>query len=183
MRRRQTLAAVIGVLCFGVAGCGGSAEPQPLPRPTASLSPSPSATPPVMPAAAKEKTDEGAVAFARHFVAAINYVAKSGDGHALLSLSDSACKSCKSIAQRGESTYAKGGHIEGVGWTILKANVAPRQPRSRVFVDLTIRQAPERVFASASASPQNFKGGDHTFNLVLAGTSDGWQATSLDLVG
>src|SRR5690349_10388347 len=119
MRGRHTLAAVIGALCLVLAGCGGSAKPQPLPRPTASFSPSPSATPPVMPALAKSKSDQGAVAFARHFVAAINYVAKSGDGDALLTLSNPACESCKSIAQRGASTYAKGGHIEGQGWTIL----------------------------------------------------------------
>ncbi len=70
MRGRHTLTAVIGVLCLLLAGCGGSPEPKPPPKAEPSASPSASAspTPPVMPAAAKEKTKAGADAFTRHFV-------------------------------------------------------------------------------------------------------------------
>jgi hypothetical protein len=179
----RTSLAVVAAACLVVGGCGGSPEPKSLPKSSPSPSVSASPTPPVMPAAAKEKTDQGAAAFARHFVAAINYVARSGDADALLAISSPTCVSCKSIAERGQTTYANGGRIEGEGWKVLRANVAPNQPHTRVFVDLTIRQAPEQVFASPSASPKSFKGGDHTFSLVLSGRPNGWQATRMDFVG
>src|SRR3954451_20906699 len=95
---RHTLAVVIGALCLLLAGCGGSAEPQPLPRPTASLSPSPSATPPVMPSAATEKSAEGARAAVQYFVDALNFSGAVGDTSSLRASFAESCTRCEAIA-------------------------------------------------------------------------------------
>src|SRR3954467_1198640 len=116
MRGRHTLAAVIGALCVLLDGCGGSAEPQPLPRPTASLSPSPSATPPVMPPAAKERTQAGATAFARLFIESLNYAGAVGDTESMRRLYLPLCTRCEAIADGIDETYAKGGYFKGGAW-------------------------------------------------------------------
>src|SRR3954454_5178674 len=98
MRGRHTLAAVIGALCLLLAGCGGSAKPQPLPRPTASLSPSPSATPPVMPAAAKEKSEAGGRGAIQYIWDALNFWGAAGDTSALRAAFTETCTRCDAIA-------------------------------------------------------------------------------------
>src|SRR3954454_20320241 len=97
MRGRHTLAAVIGALCLLLPGCGGSAKPQPLPRPTASLSPSPSATPPVMPSAAKEESKAGVDAFLRYYVATLNYAGATGETQPLNKLALQTCVKCRAL--------------------------------------------------------------------------------------
>src|SRR3954454_5062661 len=100
MRRRHTLAAVIGVLCLVVVGCGGSPEPKSLPKksPSTSPSPSPSATPPVMPASAKQKTEAGARATVQYFVEALNFSGKAGDTSTLRTAFTETCTRCEAIA-------------------------------------------------------------------------------------
>ncbi len=83
MHRGRTLAAVLGALaCLVVlGGCGGNPEPTPLadPTPSTSATTTPSPSPPAIPAAARKKTKAGAIAFARHFIEALNYAGKIGD--------------------------------------------------------------------------------------------------------
>src|SRR6188472_1118800 len=95
MRGRHTLAAICGVLCLLLAGCGGSPEPKPPPKTEPSTSPSPSATPPVMPAAAKEKTKAGAIAFVRHYIGLINYTQATGSTAELAQSETSDCNTCR----------------------------------------------------------------------------------------
>ncbi len=84
---------VAGVLLLG--GCGEeSPKPKPLPKPSESPSASASPTPPAMPAAAKNQSKAGAIAFARHYVDVINYAQSTGDLEALQAVEDKACKSC-----------------------------------------------------------------------------------------
>jgi hypothetical protein len=167
-----------------LSGCGGSPEPKPLPKPTQSASPSAPAAPapPEMPAAARSKTDDGAKMFARHFVSLINYTARSGDRRALDAVSTPGCQSCKSIAQRSATIYEDGGHIRGRGWSVEHAYVVPNQRRKRVYVEMTIRQAPETVLKGSGSAPQQFKGGNHTFNLVATRQGAAWKVARLDLV-
>ncbi len=84
MRLAAPLAAgSVQCLLLGVllSGCGGNPEPAPAPSPRVSTSTSPSAspTPPVMPAAARKKTKQGAIAFARFFIGALNYAGDTGN--------------------------------------------------------------------------------------------------------
>src|SRR4051812_21969262 len=116
MRGRHTLAVVIGALCLLLAGCGGSAKPQPLPRPTASLSPSPSATPPVVPTAAKEKTDKGARAAVQYFLDALNFSGAVGDTSTLRASFAETCTRCEAIADGIDKTYSAGGYYKGGDW-------------------------------------------------------------------
>jgi hypothetical protein len=177
-----------GLITAGLvlAGCGGSADPKPLPAP--SKSPSPSASPsdvpapPVLPEAAKAKSDAAVAVFARHYVDVINYTALTGDDGVLLGLSAFDCESCRAISQRAATTYAAGGYIRGTGWTVTQSNVLPKQPRSRVYVELTINQAPETVLTAAGEAPKQYPGGTHTFNMVVTKRGAAWRVKRLDLV-
>src|SRR5689334_5309504 len=126
MRARQQLAVVVGVLCFAVAGCGGSPEPKSLPKKSPSPSASRSVTPPVMPDAAKETTKAGATAFVRHYVDVLNYATFTGDTEPAHSLDGGKCKSCERMLASIESIYSAGGHVEGGAWTPTPVSDVPQ---------------------------------------------------------
>ena len=187
VRPRHAAAWIVVAVLFSVlTGCGGAPAPEPLPKPSGSTSPSASAsaTPsaPVMPAAARAKTDRAVEAFARYFVDIINFTAASGNREAIDNASLRTCESCRSIAERAFDTYEAGGSINGNGWSVTRINVVPNQPRSRVYVELSIKQSPETVIARPGEAPKQFPGGDHTFNMVLTLRETNWAVARLDLV-
>jgi len=183
---RLTTGLAAGVMAAGLllSGCGGdSPEPKPLPKESkSSPSASPSATPPAMPAAAKQESDRAVEAFARHYVDVINYTARSGEREPIDTLSADGCESCALIGKRAARTYAEGGRIRGEGWSISRINVVPKQSRERVYIEMTIEQAPETVVAKSGAKAKRFPGGTHTFNMVASRKKDGWTVARLDLV-
>ena len=72
----RVVAALLALVV--VAGCGGDPEPkEPKSVPTASTTPT--ATPPTMPAQAKENSPEGAAAFVKHYIDVFNYASNTGD--------------------------------------------------------------------------------------------------------
>lgn len=175
MRGRLTLAAVIGALGFGVAGCGGSAEPQPLPRPTASTSPSPSATPPVMPAAAKEKSKAGAIAFARHYVDLINFAQSTGHVAELRAVEDAGCKSCQRADAYLEGLYKSGGSIRG-GEFKIKSVSSVKNPETRGWlVELGVEFGPQVVDHPEPEKDEHPKGGQLPLNVQVAEHENGWR--------
>ena len=115
MRLAASLAAA-SLLGSALSGCGGNPEPSPMPAPSSSTTPSASATPtpPVMPAAARKKTKQGAIAYAKSFIQTLNYAGKSGDTAPLREMYIPLCTRCEAIADGIDKTYRKGG-IFGAG--------------------------------------------------------------------
>jgi hypothetical protein len=114
---RGLVAAVLAGLL--ASGCGGSPEPGQLPAPERSSTPSASAkpAPPVMPKAAKAKTRAGAIAFARLFMATLNYAGGNGETQPLRRLFIGECTRCEAIADGIEQTYRQGGYFLGGEWS------------------------------------------------------------------
>ena len=186
MRGRHRLAVVSGVLGLLLApvlsGCGGSAEPQPLPRPTASLSPSSaSPTPPVLPAAAEEKTKAGAIAFAGNFIEMLNFAGATGDTQQLRTLYLPLCTRCEAIADGIDQTYSAGGNISGGSWHPasfrfygIKNEVA--------FVDSFVDYDAQTLTKKQGAKPTVFPASKRNlkaFNLRWTGP-EGWKTSALD---
>jgi Family of unknown function (DUF6318) len=122
-----------GALMLTAAACQGDspkpspvtttpvASPTPTPTPTAAALPDftkwqdkPANLPvPPMPAAAKQHTKAGSVAFGTYFMALVNYTLLTGRGKPLLTLGTKNCEACKSIVASLVKTLANGASYRG----------------------------------------------------------------------
>ena len=83
-----------GLLRRGFGGIADGSRAAALPP-----SPSPSATGPALPVDAKARTGAGAKAFARHWVASLNYASATGDTGALEAVSAPGCETCANTSR------------------------------------------------------------------------------------
>ena len=181
---RHRLAAVAGVTCLLVAGCGSNPEPKPLPKSepktSPSASPSPSATPPVLPAAAKVKTKAGAIAFSDAFMEALNYAGTTGDTGPLRELFIPQCTRCAAIARGIDETYAAGGSIRGGEWRST-GHKFYAITNDVAVLDAKVTFEPQTLVKKAGESPTQF--GKSTNNLKvfnLRWQNGRWYTSALD---
>ncbi|WP_332662819.1 DUF6318 family protein, partial [Aeromicrobium sp.] len=85
-----------------LGACSSDPEPK---EPKRTASATPTATPPTMPAQAKEDTPEGAAAFVKHYIDVFNYASNTGDVEELSRLSSPDCKGCQSYITLYRDTY------------------------------------------------------------------------------
>jgi hypothetical protein len=138
---RIGVTGLLAVVTLVAAACGGSAAQPP---PTSSLASGPvsSATatpavsptspatsgpnvrpgerPPAMPAAAKQHTQEGALAFAGYFYQVFDFSLRTMTTKALRSLSSNTCGSCQTHIKSIDDLGAERGHVQG-GRIILRS--------------------------------------------------------------
>ena len=131
---RIGLAALLVVVTLVATACsGGAAKSSPTPSatsvpvssPTAKPSSSPAGLattgpnvrpgerPPIMPPAAKQHTQEGALAFAGYFYQVFDFSLSTMTTKALQSLSSDTCGSCQKHIKSIDDLRAKGGHVQG----------------------------------------------------------------------
>ncbi len=107
-----------------------SSDPAPKEPKRTTTSASPTATPPTMPAQAKEDTPEGAAAFVKHYIDVFNYAASTGDVEELSRLSSPKCEGCQSYIKLYRDTYKAGGYFKGSDWKLgdfaLRRSTIPR---------------------------------------------------------
>ena len=93
-----------------------SSDPEPKEPKRTATSATPTATPPTMPAQAKEDTPEGAAAFVKHYIDVFNYAASTGDVEELSRLSSPDCGPCTKYAERFKAIYDRGDRISERLW-------------------------------------------------------------------
>ena len=108
------LIALLMTAALLFAGCTEDKPKEPDPT----TKPSPTATVPSMPADATEGTDEGAIAFVKHYIDVFNYASNTGDVKELQKLSDPGCESCEKYLTTIETAHAEGADVDGFGWTV-----------------------------------------------------------------
>ncbi len=114
------------------AASGSSAESAtPTPTPTATPTPTPSYKPasaegpaenvpvPVMPAAAKEHTEEGYKAFVEYWVALVNHAHQTRTTDVIAPFTSSKCGSCQNILGSSEYMMTQGKWMVGGDWTVV----------------------------------------------------------------
>ena len=180
MRRLRTALATTAVACLLTAcGGGGNPEPAPLPR-TSSPSPtaSPSATPPVMPAAARGNSRHSAQAFVRHYVDVLNYATFTGDTAAARTLDDASCKSCQRMLGAIDSIYRGQGAVVGGAWAPTPIGDARFPDRQGWTIDARIRYGPQTVTERSGAAPKRYTGGSRIVSFILRATTNGGWSVS-----
>ena len=118
-----------------------SSDPEPKEPKRTATSATPTATPPTMPAQAKEDTPEGAAAFVKHYIDVFNYASNTGDVEELSRLSSPDCEGCQSYIKLYRDTYKAGGYFKDFGLDVSDVRVEIADERDR------------RVSRSTSKSP------------------------------
>jgi hypothetical protein len=178
---RRGVAAALCLPLLAMAACSddeSQAKPKD-PTSSAATSPSPSATGPTLPPEAKERTEAGARAFVRHWVAALNHASATGETVSLSAASTKGCETCANYVALVNKIYGPGGRIDSEGWEVVGARAAVASNGTRVALE--VEQSPEHITYVDPSKTETFDGGHQQFVARLAWTSDGWRMDRLDI--
>lgn len=183
---RRGVAVAVAVALMALVGCGDDdteAKPDPTPTITSSPSASPSASeavtpkPPVlptMPAAARGSGDEAARAFARYWIAMVNYAQSTGDTEPLSALHADYCSGCSAGVEQVKKDWSKGKSIVGGRYKILKLNsLESKEPVVHV-VAISTKQGRLKLFGPAGHLINNVNPGLTGFRVYLRRDNGGW---------
>jgi len=142
---RIGVTGLLAVVTFVAAACGGSAAeptstsslasvPVSWATATPAVSPTSPATsgpnlrpgerPPAMPAAAKQHTQEGALAFAGYFIRALDWSIATTDPSLLVPISSPSCAACNSYISRLNSLRRARGYLQGGRLKLISEKIA-----------------------------------------------------------
>jgi hypothetical protein len=138
---RIGVTGLLAVVTFVAAACGGSAAEPPstsslasVPVSSATATPAVSPTsgpkvrpgerPPAMPAAAKQHTQEGALAFAGYFIRALDWSIATTDPSILVPISSPSCAACSSYISRLDSLRRAHGYLQGGRLKLISEKIA-----------------------------------------------------------
>ena len=142
---RTGVTGLVAVVTLVAAACGGGAAEHPstsslasgpVSTPTArpAVSPTTPASggpnvrrgerPPTMPAAAKEHTQEGALAFAGYFIRALDWSIATTDPSLLVPISSPSCAACNSYISRLNSLRRAHGYLQGGRLKLISEKIA-----------------------------------------------------------
>ncbi|MEO5651543.1 MAG: DUF6318 family protein [Marmoricola sp.] len=180
MRLAASLAAgsLLGLI---LTACGGNPEPQPMPAPRSSTSPSgsasPTPTPPVMPAAARKKTKQGAIAFVKYYVDALNHATFTGHTEPAHSLDAGKCGSCDRMLKMIETIYGADGSVNGGAWRPEIVGAIRQRGRPGWTIDAKITYGPQQVVPRAGSKAESFTGGGRLVTFLLSRSGATWKVT------
>ena len=138
---RIGVTGLLAVVTLVAAACGGSAAEPPstsslasVPVSSATATPAVSPTsgpkvrpgerPPAMPAAAKQHTQEGALAFAGYFIRALDWSIATTDPSLLVPISSPSCAACSSYISRLNSLRRAHGYLQGGRLKLISEKIA-----------------------------------------------------------
>jgi hypothetical protein len=136
---------------------------------------------PVLPEVAKAETKEGLEAFARYWVAQLNFAYETGRLSGLNSVTSAGCEFCSNLARALAANYEgdrwmAGGHIEipSVSTTYVT------QPDGQYQMIVQVRQEEITYFDSSGTEFRTPTPPSDTGNVMVAAFKDGaWQLTGL----
>jgi hypothetical protein len=201
---RIGVTGLLAVVTLVAAACGGSAAQPP---PTSSLASGPvsSATatpavsptspatsgpnvrpgerPPAMPAAAKQHTQEGALAFAGYFIRALDWSIATTDPRSLEAMSAPEWRACHSYITELNRLRAEGGRIQGGRITLRSASADPsaRDRPSEYQIAVKYVQDPDYVIRPSSLpSPDGTASKTYSSLVLLRWIATGWETVELE---
>jgi hypothetical protein len=180
VRRCTAALATAGLLALPACSDDKADQPRALPPVTAS----PTASAPVaptMPAAAKQHTREGAEAFARHFIDAVNYAQQTGKTGMVRSLSAPRCESCAQYVSDVHDWY-RDGSVRGGLLTIKGIRAQPLRPGYSPTAVLDVDVSPVEWFdAKGSKVGATEPGYPGQLFLSLAWEKASWRVAEINV--
>jgi hypothetical protein len=114
-----------------------SSDPQPKEPKRTATSATPTATPPTMPAQAKEDTPEGAAAFVKHYIATFNFAARTGDTQLMIAAAPR-CKPCNQYANDFRKLKNNATLADDDVWTIKDLAVGPTRDPIEIDAEIAV---------------------------------------------
>jgi hypothetical protein len=143
----------------------------------------PGERPPVMPAAAKQHTQEGALAFAGYFIRALDWSIATIDTTSLDAVSAPECKACHSYIIELNRLRVEGGRIQGGRITLRSASSNPgrRDRPSDYQIAVSYVQDPDYVIRPSSLpSPDGTASKTYRSFVLVRWIATGWQTVELE---
>lgn len=190
MYRKRQLSAVVAASCLLLTATACDNDPDAQSSTTPSSTPSstptptkPTATPPTMPPAAQSGlTVTSAEAFARFYVAAMDYAAATGNTALLHKWAEKNCQNCRAIAEGYETTYRSGGSFTGQLGTRIVDTEEARLARKNTAI-VAFKALSGRVIwrKSATATPTVLPGDPTILDFTLVAAKNHWTVFELEL--
>ena len=140
--------------------------------------------PPIMPAEAKELTEAGAVAFARHFIAQRDYAFVTGDLAPVAALRGPSCDSCTSELQMIGMTWSMGGRWEKSATIVSGISITAGQPPGAVELIARHSGGDSEVFDQNGDTIGSYPAvKDQIISLFLAPSGSSWLVSDFAALG
>ena len=197
-RRRMPWAAfvVAGAVVVGggaLGGCTGGAEPDPSPSvssgsPSSSASvsvtpsPSPSVTAsgPEIPAAAREQTEAGAIAFAEYFVEQVNIAWTEPRVGLVKSLSDAKCDFCSASEADAQLLVDNGQRYQTTPSELLEVEPIVGAPEGQQYLAIKLEQKSARIVDGSGAVVNSNKRQVADLYMALIWSDDRWSMLEIE---
>jgi hypothetical protein len=143
----------------------------------------PGERPPAMPAAAKQHTQEGALAFAGYFIRALDWSIATIDTTSLDAVSAPECKACHSYITELNRLQVEGGRIRGGRITLRSASADPgrRDRPSEYQIVVSYVQDPDYVIRPSSLpAPDGTASKTYRSFVLVRWIATGWQTVELE---
>jgi hypothetical protein len=181
MRHRLVIAAA---LLLALAGCSDDSPEPKASASTTQATASPTLTgpvAPVLPEAAKAKTQAGAKAFVRYWFEAITFAMKTGETSEVDEVAHADCDSCTNLTRSIRSIYDEGQRNVGGGWNVLLINPAPGNSSPNYRFVVRVDQPVQRLVDSDGRTLNRDKKQSFIF-LAGATWDEGWKLYGLQKV-
>lgn len=176
MRKLTTTTAA---MALALVGCSGETEViEPPQHPSAGTSHASTAPPPAptFSPQSRENSPEGAVAFTRGWVEALNHATGTGDVELLRSASSTNCGGCQAYIRRVSDVYSDGGRYYGGRWRISEVEVEFK--KSRAFVYFIATWSGSKVRKSRESRAEDIRAGSDDLVLEARFNDGEWTAQS-----
>ena len=194
---RMWIAAAGAACAVALAGCNG-AEAGPTPSESAASSSTSTTTTPTgstttsssptgtatvtIPAAARERTPEGAKAFAVLYYEVLSDSQFRADSSNLRMLSASSCVACQAFAGKADEMKRRGQHVDSRSLKVDEAIVTPTSIRNGFVVDVLAEDRPSKVVDSDGSVVSESRGAKLTFRTQVIWMTNGWKIADSKLV-
>jgi hypothetical protein len=181
---RSTLITALSGLtvlaALAAAGCTENPPASTLPPSSTTPSTTPTQTPtplpPVVPATAKAKTKVGVEAFGRYWIAALDFLVKTGDARPLQSASSANCDWCNQLIKAYGDIYRAGGRLSGeLDSRITKVHLVGMGNDNRGYVEFRVVVPAHAEVPRKGASPEQNKEAVLDFTLNETFTNGQWK--------
>lgn len=165
---------------------GSPTTPAPPSSPTsATATPKPTATAgggagaPGVPAAARQHTDKGAEAFARHYVDVINETGIKPVQGKLEPLAADSCKSCANHASTVAYFVNHEQHYSSPIFRVFDTSASAKSQSVDTIIDVTVKQLPTKVLDNTNEVVETVPANSAVLVFDLGWTAHGWQVANI----
>lgn len=137
---------------------------------------------PVMPAAAKANTPDGAAAFARYYIDLVNYGLQKPDPAPLRAASTPTCKTCASFAERATSYVRDQVRADRAPLTIRSADASSTSPEGNPTAIVVTHQENVTLIARDGRRSKPSRTDDLSLQVELRHIGQGWLVVEIRTV-